>query len=478
MRVERHVRGHAMLTPFCLAHDRPLQQQLYDQLRDLLVSGGLQAGMRMPSTRLLAEQLAISRITVLLTYERLIAEGYLETVPAKGTFVAASSAEFPDVAELAVPTAPSSAPAADAMPERVGGPDPSLFPAGRWHTLMRGALNRLGSNAMLDQDATASALRDAIARWLSASRGLAVHPDQIMPLNGRRQALHLVAHLVAGSGGAIVMEDPGDSATALALASEGAALVRVPVDADGLRTERLPKGKAALVHVTPEHQRPLGAVLTRPRREALLAWARRSGALVLEEDCDGELRYGGSQPSLMSLDKGENVLFLGGFCKSLGPRLTRAYLALPRRLVRAASAAWQAIDDSRQGIEELALADLLNGGGYARHVHRLGKIYVERRNALREALRRHFGPQVAIRGGDAGLHLAWYPDAEMGPAGFLASTARGCGLDAMALDADPPSRQIVLLGFGWPDVPEIEARIAALAGRVHATAPASAVAGD
>lgn len=468
-----------MLTPISLAHGQPLQQQLYDQLRDLLVSGGLQPGMRMPSTRLLAEQLAISRITVLLTYERLIAEGYLETVPAKGTFVAASPAEFSEVAELGVPSASPNAPGNDAMPDRVGGPDPSLFPAGRWHTLMRSALNRLGGTAMLDQDASASVLRDAIARWLSASRGLAVHPDQIMPLNGRRQALHVVAHLVAGAGGAIVVEDPGDSAAMLALASEGATLVRVPVDCEGLRTERLPKGKAALVHVTPEHQRPLGAVLTRPRREALLGWARQSGALVLEEDCDGELRYGAAgQPSLMSLDKGENVVFMGGFCKSLGPRLNLAYLALPRRLVRSASAALRAIDDSRQGVEELALADLLNGGGYARHVHRVGKIYVERRDALRRALRHHFGPQVAITGGDAGLHLAWHPDADMGSAGVLARTARRCGLDAVALDADPLGRQIVLLGFGWPDVAEIEARIGTFAGRAQAVAPATALAAD
>ncbi len=207
----------------------------------------------------------------------------------------------------------------------------------------------------------------------------------------------------------IVVEDPCDADAAAAMAGEGGTLVRVPVDADGLRTDHLPDGDAALIHVTPEHQRPLGSVLSRDRRFALLQWAARAGALILEEDIDGELRYGGmTAPSLMSLDRSERVILLGGFSVSLGPWLDIAYMVLPRWLVPFALAARRLIDDSRNSLEQAALADFLGGGGYARHVHRLTKAYAIRRDALLVALGRHLGGSGLVWGQQAGLHLAWF----------------------------------------------------------------------
>src|SRR5208283_2425069 len=212
---------------------------------------------------------------------------------------------------------------------------------------------------------------------------------QVILVSGRQQALHVAAHLALRPGARAVVEDPCDADAAAALAGEATSLIRVPVDADGLRTDCLPAGDVALVHVTPEHQRPLGVTLDRGRRIALLAWAERIGALVLEEDCEGELRYGDmTAPSLMSLDTEERVILLGGFCTSLGPWLGLAYLVLPRRLIAAALAARRVVDDSRHCLEETALAELLGSGFYARHVHRLGKAYASRRDALLAALRR------------------------------------------------------------------------------------------
>lgn len=472
-----------MLIPLNLTRDQPLQQQLYEQLQGLIASARLRTGARMPSTRALAEQFGISRNTTLLTYERLIAEGYLETQPAKGTFVARLPAARPvGFVEPKIPF--GEVPRSDvADGARVGRPDPSLFPVGRWRTLMRGALDGLGAQLGSDHPAGSPALRNAVADWLSTSRGLAVAPDQVILVNGRQQALHVVAHLARSPGGRALVEDPCDATAAAALGSEAAELIRVPVDANGLRTDCLPAGTVALAHVTPEHQRPLGVTMARERRIALLTWAARSGALVLEEDCEGELRYGAMNvPSLLSLDTEARVMLLGGFCTSLGPWLGLAYLVVPRRLLAAALAAQRVIDDSRHRLEETALAELLSSGGYARHVHRLGKAYASRRDALLAALGEHFGAPTTTWGAQAGLHLAWFPPADSGSPGYLASLARRCGLEAAALPAEargrPPGAQVVLLGFGALAERQIAARVAQFAALAQAGSVDAALSAD
>jgi len=473
-----------MLMPLNLLRDQPLQRQLYDQLQDLIASARLRHGVRMPSSRGLAEQFGVSRNTVLLTYERLIAEGYLETLPAKGTFVA-----HPPVprrpAGLAEPPTPFEAAEYAGIPidGRVGRPDPSLFPAGRWRALMRGALDNLGSKFGAEHPAGSPALRNAIADWLSTSRGLAVEPDQVILMNGRQQALHLVACLALRPTARAVVEDPCDSHAAATLAAVAGELIRVPVDADGLRIDRLPNGEVALVHVTPEHQRPLGVSLERSRRVALLAWAARTGALVLEEDCEGELRYGEmNAPTLLSLDTEERVILLGGFCTTLGPWLSLAYMVVPRRLIGAALAARRLIDDSRRWLEESALAELLHSGAYARHMHRLGKAYASRREALLAALRQHFGDATTTWGEHAGLHLAWFPPEDIGAPGYLAALARGCGLEAAALPAEPHGRRVgeraVLLGFGALAEPQLAVRFARFAGLAQVGDTATALSAD
>jgi DNA-binding transcriptional MocR family regulator len=559
-----------MLIPLKLVRDQQLQQQIFDQLRDLIVSNRLRPGSRMPSSRMMAEQFSISRTTVLLTYERLVAEGYVETRPAAGTFVARAPAHAASLAlsQAHPPVDPQPRSGTDAagspmhhagdragVPEAegrvgvpVGVPDPSLFPAQRWRSLMRSSLDQMGMQAASEHPAGHPGLRDALASWLSTSRGLAVSPEQVMLLKGRQQALHVAAHLaphpcegrwamtrstgrpgadpsvrapraspraerlpgghlpgghlngcpvashagmmesdhasitardhtgitardhtgIAGSDhlgvawndqARIIVEDPCDPAAAAGLAGEGGALVRVPVDADGLCTDHLPAGDAALIHVTPEHQRPLGVVMSRARRIALLEWAARAGALVLEEDIDGELRYGTMGiPSLMSLDRSERVILLGGFSVSLGPWLDVSYMVLPRWLVPFALATRRMIDDSRSHLEQMALAGFLGGGGYARHLHRLSKVYASRRDALLAALRRHLGGTVRVWGQHAGLHLAWFPPPEIGSARSVATLARRHGLNATALRDDA-----ILLGFGMPDEHHIEPAVRLLA---------------
>ena len=452
-----------MLSPITLTRDAPLQQQLYQWLRDLIES--LPHGARMPSTRLLAEQVGVSRITVLLTYERLIAEGHLETRPATGTFVSRAAAPARKPVDEAPPPAAVSDDQ-DAAPDAVGRPDPALFPTGRWRRLMLDALNHSGAQRS-DAPAGSPALRDALARWLATVRGIAVDPQQIILVNGRRHGLHLIAHLVRRRGARAVLENPGDPLVADALAGEGFKLLRVPVDRDGLATDRLPAGDAALIHVTPTHQRPLGVALAPGRRQALLAWAAHAGALVLKDDCDGELRYDGSRlPSLLGMGARDGVVLLAGFVSALGPWIKLCYLVMPEHLVGAALRLRHLLDDSHHALEEVALASLIDSGAYARHLLRLSRTYGARADALRAALQRGFGADTRIWGGQAGLRLTWLPPVS-GAAKPLAALAVRCGLEAQALrveaHAGAPACEAIALGFGALSETQIAARVAQFA---------------
>lgn len=461
-----------MLIPLKLVRDRPLQQQLFDQLRDLIAGGRLRAGSRMPSTRMVAEQYAVSRITVLLAYERLMAEGYLETIPAKGTFVsrpAAAVVTCPMDAESGAKRA-SALPCSGGIGEgRIGRPDPALFPIARWRALMRDAVGRVGPSAAIDHAGGVVQLRQAIAAWLSVSRGLALVPSQIVLASGRQQAVHFAAHLLLFNGARAVVEDPCDERTASTYAEAGAELTAVPVDHAGLRSDMLPEGPAALLHLTPEHQQPLGMLLSAERRAAVLRWAAQAGAVIVAEDSDGEFRYGGMEvPPLMNLDQEGRVIHVGCFAASLGPWVTMGYLAVPPAMVDAAHAARRLIDDSAGSVECGALAEFLQSGAYARHLHRSRKIYMSRRDALLAALQRHFHTTAT---GGAGLHLAWELPEYLGDARDFAEHARRCGLEADTASA--ANRRVLLLGFGMLSEAQLESGIARLASEVHGFMSAS-----
>ena len=451
-----------MLTPLNLERDQHLQQQIFEQLRSLILSRRFASGARMPSTRMLAEQFNISRTTAVLAYERLTAEGYLETRPAQGTFVAmtlpGANCQIPGAGAEAECPSPQE-------PVRVGCPDPSLFPMRRWRTLMRAALDGMGAFSTHPDLVGDPNLRAAIAAWLSTSRGIAVSPDQVILTNDRSQALHLVAHLTLRPGVRVVIEAPSHDNDTAAYFAEWAELVRVPVDADGICTSKLPFGRAVLVHVSPEHQRLLGARMSASRRAELLDWAAQSSATVLEDDTQSELHYGeNSTPRLFSLDQANRVILLGGFCASLGPWVHLAYLVVPPHLVDAASAARRMLGDESGRLHQAALYELLRSGWYARHLHRLSKVYAIRRDALLGALRRHFPKQNVVWGDHAGLHVAWFANDREVSAPDIAALARRCGLEAKALqNVGPAGESVVLIGFGVTAEHLIDSKIARLA---------------
>ncbi len=462
-----------MLIPLKLDRDRPLQQQLFNQLRELIISGRLSAGARMPSSRMLAEEFAISRITVLLTYERMIADGLLETLPARGTFVRGAVRTAP-----LAPGAPGRRACLSPEDLDVGRPDPAEFPTRRWRALVRESLERIGATLAVERTDGHPDLRRAIAAWLSTSRGLSVNPDQVVLAACRQQALYLAVHLLLRPGQIAIVEDPCHGSIDYILTSAAARMLRVPVDEDGLRADALPGQGAALVHVTPEHQQPLGMDMSLARREALLNWAKQTDSMVLEEDCDGELRYGRMDlPPLMALDRDARVVHVGSFAASLGPGVALGYLVVPAQRVDAALSVRRLIDGHAGWLEESALAALLSSGAYARHLHQLRKTYLTRRDALIRALRYNVPGPSRFSGTQAGLYLIWHYPPALGPAATVAAIARQAGLLASPI-AGGAAGGCVQLGFGVPGLRQIEGAVAHMAACLCPAAEQDAMAAN
>jgi GntR family transcriptional regulator/MocR family aminotransferase len=420
--------------------DVSLQDQLFHQLRDLILSGKLAANTRVIGTRFLAEQCGVSRTTVLITYERLISEGYLETRPTVGTFVSdkapkldpnrtragattAAATELrqatthPGVIQPQARTAPTPSSTIDFRSES---PKPEYGLSGKeW-------LNRIRALFAHDSDLLnreqpvigLPSLRLALSDYLAATRGVRASPEQIIVVSGRRQACNLVSHLVLRRGERAVLESPGDPSVRAFFEARGAQIECVEVDEFGLVTSQLPSGPASLAYVTPARQNPIGGTLSYARRRELLAWARASGAYIIEEDCDSDFRYGAMPPpALAALDTHGLVFHIGSFQRSLGSGFSIGYVVAPEEFV-ASAAAIQAMSDGMTGVlEQAVLAGLLADGGYDRHLNRLRKLYRERRDNLIGALSSNFG-DVQLVGQDLGLQLTWLLP-EAGPAAGL-----------------------------------------------------------
>jgi len=386
--------------------DSPLQNQLFDQIRGLILGGRLPPDNRIIASRLLSEQVQVSRTTVLLVYDRLIAEGYLETRPAVGTFVCRSLPETNRSATVPVATARQATPL-DSRALAIDfalGPDPALFPGKAW--FRTGQAQRLPAWAAIDERGL-PALRAAIADWLALHRAIVADPEQILILSGVPQALAVAAVLAEIRGRGVVVETPGDSQARALFETLGAVSIDCPAGAEGIETACLPEGPAALAYVTPARQRPLGTTLPPARRERLLAWAARAGAMILEDDRDGDFRFEGTTPpSLFSLGRTGSVICLRAIADTLRIGTRLAYLVLPRRLADAARRVKSGLDDGPSTLEQAILAEFISSGDYDRHLRRTRKMLLERRDALVTALLGHFGP-IDLLGTASGSHVAW-----------------------------------------------------------------------
>ena len=327
-----------------------LQSQLVGEISTSITTGRLQPGTRLPGTRALSEQLGVSRNTVLLAFAALEAEGFVETRKGAGTYVSVASPE-------AIPfePKPSTARRRPVKPKphqpvicdfKLEAVDPDLFPAAVWRRLMMRRIQSSQFNLGRVDDRQGSLdLRQSLCRFLGASRGMTVRPEQILIVSSIQQATNVVGQMYVTQGSPVIVERPGCSLIAPIYSRAGAEIVPVPTDADGLQTDLLPDIRNALVAVTPERQFPMGYTMSIPRRRALLKWAERLDAHVFEVDFDSDFHYEGSpKPALQALDTNQRFIYAGSFALTIGPGLRLGYLVVPPTLVEKALEALRLLD--------------------------------------------------------------------------------------------------------------------------------------
>ncbi len=407
-----------------------LHRQIYDSFRAAIVAGSLHPGQRIPSTRVLACELGVSRFPVLNAYAQLLAEGYFESRVGAGTVVSNSIPDqlTPNLPAPARPPAPPPGPRPVArrcsmLPHRdrpswlhslgafgVGQVAFDHFPLHIWSKLVaRHCRNTTAADGHYGEAIGLMALREAIATYLRTARSLHCDAEQVMIVSGSQQALEISARVLLDPGDRVWVEDPGYRLARDVLALAECRLVPVPVDAEGLDvaagTRRWRKARAALV--TPSHQYPLGVTMSASRRLQLLDWAQSSGAWILEDDYDSDYRYG-SMPiaSLQGLDSNARVIYIGTFSKVLFPSLRLGYLVIPRDLVERFLEVRRAMDLGPPTFSQEVLADFIREGHFARHIRRMRVLYSERANVLLDNISRELGSAVDVFGGEGGLHLA------------------------------------------------------------------------
>lgn len=527
-----------LLLPLDRARSAPdgLTRQIYAGIRAAIVAGRLRAGERLPPTRDLARQLGVARLTVATAYDWLRAEGYVYGRVGAGTFVAPVFADGPSaseggrkdfgelgttaaplateqvaststsqangrvvayrpltawarrVATIPVPGADNGEPAAYDFRPGIGAAD--AFPWPRWRRAVgwqdpadwqaegrEQARERAARTGRWDALLGPLETRAAVAAWLRRSRAVRCEPEQVLIAGSIQQVLALLARLLVEPGHDLIVEDPSYIGFHAAFLAEGAELRGVPVDGSGLRVDALPgpEHAAHLAVVTPSHQYPTGVTLALERRVALLEWARRAGAVVVEDDYDGDLRLEG-QPleALRGLDDRDEVIYLGTFSKALYPALRLGYAVLPRWLVEPVARARAASDRHPTWRDAQAVARFIEAGELDRHLARVRRLYRARRDALVAALRAELGGELAIGPAEAGMHLL----AGL-PAGVddiaLAETARADGIAVQPLSphyrAQPQPG--LLLGFGAMDEERLAEGVRRLAPLVRAALAAA-----
>ncbi len=410
--------------------ETPLHRQIYCQLRARILSGQLQPGQRLPSSRSLAHLLAVSRATATLSYGQLLSEGYLEAKHGSGTFVCqqlpetllqvesgssqgSAAASAPKLSEYGKSVSETEFPQSIKVPGVLnftyGSPALKALPLKLWQRLL--ARHCSTNPAILDYAADPLGylpLREAVAQYLARARGVQCQPGQVIIVNGSQQGLDLTTRLLVNPGEQVAIEDPAYLGARRTFLAQGARLVPLPVDEAGAKIELLEAYPAGirLVYVTPSHQYPTGAVLSLPRRLALLDWAKRHGAWILEDDYDSEFRYGERPiPALQGLSGDNCTIYIGTFSKVLFPALRIGYLVVPQALVSVfARARWLA-DRQSPLLEQYALTDLIVEGHLERHIRRMRSLYARKQQVLVDALRGNLGERVQIFGERAGMHL-------------------------------------------------------------------------
>lgn len=473
----------------------PLYRQLYAGIREAVLTKELAPGVRLPSTRDLADILDVSRNTVQNAYDQLVAEGYLEPKVGSGTYVTESLPE-----DLLYVSPEDSTPAAGPQSERtlsqrgttfvqlreqlerysaenqhpdnvfsMNTTDLDIFPFETWRDLAWQQYTHSSPELFSYQPGAGyEPLREAIAEYLRTARGVRCEPAQIIVVSGSQEALFLAAQVLLDPGDVAWMEEPGYWGAKRALRSAGATIVPISVDADGLDVDiardRAPA--ARLAYVTPSHQFPLGYTMSLGRRFQLLQWAERAGAWILEDDYDSEYRYSGRPlAALQGLDASNRVIYIGTFSKVLFPALRLGYIVAPADLVDAFVAARTLVDIHPPSIDQAVLTDFITEGHFTRHIRRMRKRYAERNAAFVETAKEELEGLLKLGPADAGMHVVgWLPERLNDRA--AAKRAAAHDIEARPLShycLETPERGGLVLGYGGAAPADIRAGVRRLA---------------
>jgi len=408
---------------------RPLHRQVYAAFRAAIVDGRLRPGQRIPSTRLLASEIGVSRFPVLNAYAQLLAEGYLQSRVGAGTVISSSlpqqtaatapaSAKKPpaSVAPRVVARRCSILPPKEQLPWmlhwgsfRVGEVALDRFPMHIWSALVaRRARDRSAASAHYGEILGHEALREAVANYLRTARSVRCESRQVLIVNGSQQALEITVRVLLNPGDRVWIEDPSYRLAWDVFSINGCQPVPVPVDAEGLDVSAgiASSRRARAAFVTPSHQFPLGVTMSASRRLQLVEWANKTGAWIIEDDYDSEYRYQSSPiASLQGLDTNSRVIYIGTFSKVLFPALRLGYLVVPTDLIDRFFIMRRVMDLGPPTLPQIALADFIAEGHFARHIRRMRSHYGELRRILADSLRKTLAETLTVVGDEAGLHM-------------------------------------------------------------------------
>ena len=471
--------------------DAPLYRQIYAAIRKAILTGEFAAQTRLPATRALAEQLGVSRITVMGAYEQLFAEGYLEGKIGAGTFVASELPEdllktsgagrsqptkktpakekkkvslrlSPFGEKLAAKKNEKEQPQRQQQQSPVGKFEPfqnsltavEAFPFEIWARIA-GRLNRHPARELLGYGEAQgyAPLREAIAAHLRSARGVRCTPEQVIITSGAQQALDLAARIFLSEEDTVLIEDPCYREARNSLKATGAKVVPIEVDQEGFNLASaapLDAAQAKLAYVTPSHQYPLGVTMSLARRLALIEWARAAEAWIIEDDYNSEFRYNGRPlASLQGLDESGRVIYVGTFSKTIFPSLRIGCAVVPPELVEIFTLARAMNDVHSSVIDQAILTEFIHEGHFARHVRRMRRLYAERQQILLEECENNLRGLIEVKPADAGMHLVgWLPEGLDGLKLCRQAAALNLNLSSVsAYSTRPPERDGLILGY-------------------------------
>lgn len=487
------LREHLHLDP---TSEVPLHRQIALWMSRAILDGQLHPGQRLPSTRMLASELGVSRNTASSAYEELQAEEFIERTVGSGTIVSRVFSQRNQADTLSsegttslhlspfgqalltqmrsMPASLMRLPTPRPSAFRLGGPDLEQLPMALWARLLARHA-RYSLPATLDYQETVGyrPLREAIAAHIAVTRGVRCLADQVIITTGTQASLDLLGRILVSPGDAVWMEDPGYPGARAVLEGVGAHVAFVPVNVQGLDVAagKALAPRARLAYVTPSHQFPLGVTMKLEQRLALLRWACEAEAWILEDDYDSEYRFSAHPvEALQGLDRANRTIYLGSLSKVLFPALRLGYMVVPTALLEPCKAAQRFQTTHPPILEQMALADFFTQGHFARHLHRMRALYAARRASLLDAIEHTCGPLLTAHPPEAGLHLVgWLPPGVVDTE--VEQQARGRGIEVVALSSlsKRPLFQVgLVLGYAVGNEHDIQAGVHVLAEVIRA----------